>query len=538
MGGLGTHRLLALGVGASLLVHILAGVVMRIGDGPSDGIGGEPETDIELAPEAEQAHLPQPGPDQLGGTQQQDEQPREPEPEPEPAGTVDQQPEPEEEDEVAVAMDAGVDAAAVALADAGVGDAALVAETDAGAGDDAGTEVALGDAGAGGDGGALAETETDDGGGGGGPGSGTGAVATNEPDPYGGKPPPGATSNLLAYFPPGEKVSVLIRLDRFRGTIWARRLDKILQPMPDYAGLVGRRKMVVADEFESITISSPKPRDAGSTTVMVRHRRTPAQMRAFLGRGGAPVTWKPALGGALGTRAKSPLIEEKDERVFLLPFPKLALLARPRTLGKLASPAQASLDAFPRDVDLPEWVRNLRGIEAESGDRSGPAAIVTVQGVTRKISIPRLGSVNGPDRLTVAMEFVKGGVMVRGNMVFSDEARAAAFVEQAMKWKEFFVGSLQGKLVLAPFHAFNAVKGLTLRRAGRQVGYATSISVADFQAMTDYGAELTRIYFKQLNEEAAAAREAARPPVPRQPGPPPSGKPSGPPAGGPSGPPR
>jgi hypothetical protein len=125
-------------------------------------------------------------------------------------------------------------------------------------------------------------------------------------------------------------------------------------------------------------------------------------------------------------------------------------------------------------------MRKVRGIEAESGDKSGPAAIVTVQGVTRKITIPRLGTVSGPDRLTVAMEFVKGGVMVRGNMLFSDETRAAAFVSQAFKWKEFFVGSLRGKLVLAPFHAYTAVKGLTLRRAGRQVGYAISISVVDF----------------------------------------------------------
>jgi hypothetical protein len=89
---------------------------------------------------------------------------------------------------------------------------------------------------------------------------------------------PGATSNLLAYSP-GEKVSVLIRLI-LRGTIWARRSMKILQPI-DYSGLVGRRKMVVA--VRSITISSSS-RATPPTILMVRHC---ARRRCtFLGRGG------------------------------------------------------------------------------------------------------------------------------------------------------------------------------------------------------------------------------------------------------------
>ncbi len=508
MGVARTHRVLGLGVGLSLALHalmVVTGVVAGKPSGPSTA--GE-DTDIELAPEAPEAHLPQPGPESqpLPPPEAEPQQPPEPDPQvatTEQPGTVD---EPDLDTTVA---DAGVpDAGALAAADAGAGDAGTaVAMGDAGAAD-AGTAVAMGDAGAGGDGGMVAST-----GGDAGPiatneppgpgGDGTGVTPSNEPDPYDGKPPPGAAANLLAYFPVGEKVTVLIRLDRFRGTQWSKRLDKILEPMPDYAGLVGKRKMALTDEFESISISSASPKDAKATTVMVRHKRTPAQMRTFLGKGGAPVVWQSTRAGALGVRGKSKMLVEGDKRVFLLPFPRYALLLRPELVGKFTAPSPAPLDAFPRDADLPEWMRRVQGFEEESGAKSGPAAVVTVGGLPLNFKVPMLGKIVAPQRLTVSMELVKNGVIIRGNMLFVDEKRAKSFVAQALKWQQFFNDSWQGKLALATAFANNAVKGLTLKQAGRQVGYATSISVADFRGMTDFAAKWTAGYFQQLEEAAA-----------------------------------
>ncbi|HTM21848.1 MAG TPA: hypothetical protein VL172_15110 [Kofleriaceae bacterium] len=501
-----THRALIVGVGLSLLLHALLGAGMHVrGKAPEPAVA-EGETDIELAPEAPEAHLPQPGGEEAAPAPPPEPEPT-PEPEPQVAHTDPDRPGTIDEPE------APADAGVVAMNDAAAaaGDATMVAQADAGAAD-AGTQVAAAEdagadgggalAGAGGDAGALATGEP------GGPGDGTGAAPTNEPDPYDGKPPPGAASNLLTYFPAGERVSVVIRLDRFRGTMWSRRLDKIIQPMPDYDGLAGKRKLVLSDEFESMIISSNEPRNAKATTVMVRYKRTPAQMRVFLGKGGASVSWRPSRVGALGTRAESPMIAKGDARVFVLPFPRYAVLARPRILGKLSPPPGATVDTFPPDAALPEWLRRVKGVEEETGSKGGPAVVITAGSLPKNIKIPNLGKIPGPDRLTASLELVKGGVIIRGNMVFADEARAQAFVDQAAKFKEFLLDSWKGKLALAATHSYNAVKGLSMRRAGRQVGYATSISVADFKEMTDYAAELSAAYFHQLAEDAEEAAKA------------------------------
>src|SRR5690606_20503024 len=120
-------------------------------------------------------------------------------------------------------------------------------------------------------------------------GDGDGGVGPVGPvgaaDPVGNiaaRPSSGTAANLLNYFPRGHVVTVMARLDRLRGTEWAQPIDAMLKPLPDYHSLAGDLDVRMADNFDLLVISSPRPDDALATTVMVRTRMAPAEFRDFL----------------------------------------------------------------------------------------------------------------------------------------------------------------------------------------------------------------------------------------------------------------
>ena len=88
----------------------------------------------------------------------------------------------------------------------------------------------------------------------------------NQPAVDGAPTSAGTAANLLAYFPPGHQITVLIRFDRLRKTEWAEPAAKLFRPMPDYGALFGDRDVPLADQLDTLVISSPKPRDATATT--------------------------------------------------------------------------------------------------------------------------------------------------------------------------------------------------------------------------------------------------------------------------------
>lgn len=495
-----THRTLLVALAVSLVAHAGAGAILGVSYRAAPPVDEDLVlTDIELAPEAPEAHVP--GAETTPDLAEPDE-PDEPapgEPEPEAAGTLVQPP--PDEPVAAATPDAGVPADATVVA----------ADLDAGLGD-GGTAIATGahDAGPGDGGTAIAATDLDAGV----PGDGGTAIAATDPtgpmgdpardpitdpagDPNAAPGPPGADSDLTAYFPKGELVTVLVRLDRFRGTPWAEPLENIFRPMPDYRALVGNRKVTMAERFDTMVVSSPTPNEVTATTVIVRYAQAPKTMRTFLDHKSSPVKWRPSRGGALGQRTPGPAVANHDKRVFLMPLPGLVMLVHPRLLGGLPQPAGAALDAFPAELTLPAWMRQVRAIERESGDDKGPAVVVTTRGLTDELDIPFVGKVAGPRRTTLAMTLDKRGFIIQGNLLFDDAARAATFIVKANELKKIATESLGGKLALAPFHAYNAVKGLTFNQVGAKVGFATSISVADAQAMTSYGAELVKVYFER-----------------------------------------
>jgi len=517
-----------------------------------DGGGGDESdaiilTNIDVAPEPPEAHDPS----------EDDRQPSalEPELEPEPAATIEAIPEPEPEPEelaelvadagveldaeVAAAEtepDAGADdleeALATADGDAGVDGGELVAETalDAGVAEgdggqqvaaadlaaDAGVEIARGSRGPVPDwvdGPAPAEPATGD------PGTGEPAtVATVAPGGTGlgtgeaSSAPPGAGANLLAYLPQGEVVTLLLRLDRFRGTQWAQRMEAVVRPMPDYQAIVGGRNVLFSDLFDTLIISSPRPQDVAATTLVGRFRRSDARVRRFLNHRDARVRWRSGRGGSVGHRQRSKLVLRHDRRVFLIPYRGVVMLAPPKYFGALLRTTRAPLGSTrAADSESPDWIKRVRNIELESGLDAGPALLMTMVGFPRRFEIPLVGTIPAPERATLAAEITEGGFLVRGNLLFSSEARAVEFMKFADEKQKWLVGTVRGRLVMAPFHAFNAVKGLSLKRRGKKVSYATSISVADGRAMLDYGAQWTSIFFPNLAAPPPGGDKGAKP---------------------------
>ncbi len=426
--------------------------------------------------------------------------------------------------------DAGVDAGVdpmpeqrIALADAGAGDgdhgadaSQVAAVGDAGDGDhgaDASQIAAVEDAGTG-DATQLGLTGSGAGpgfgsGAGNGSGEGSGSIAiaagsgsgvpgsTNEPAVEGAPTTAGTAANLLTYFPIGHVVTALIRFDRLRGTEWAAQTERLLRPMPDYRVLFGARDAKIADKLDTLVISSPTPRDATATTLVARTALGRGALRDFLAAA-APVTWSTAKGGLLGKRTGR--VVPRDKRVFLSPFKNWFLLAQPVDLGALTSAAPGDVDAIEAKGKLPAWLAKIRTIEAESGDQRGPALVLTIAlGGTRvdlKDNDFGLGiqTVPTPDRISLAMELVKQGWLVRGNMRFAREPDAIEFVTAVQAVQQRVADSHAIQLVVGK-QVTRIVANLSFARTGGRVSYATSISIADARALMSVVAQQLDQYF-------------------------------------------
>jgi hypothetical protein len=326
-------------------------------------------------------------------------------------------------------------------------------------------------------------------------GSGSGVAGVdNQPAVDGAPTSAGTAANLLAYFPKGHLVTALIRFDRLRGTEWAKPAEDLFRPMPDYQVLFGARDADLADKLDTLVVSTPRPRDATATTLVAHTQMTRAQMRELLA--GSPIAWTATKAGLLGAR-RSPM--PNDHRVVLSPWKGWFVLAPPDDIGP--SPKVAtSLDAVEARAKLPAWLQTIRTIEKESGDeKRGPALVATLTGEGKRYNFPDVGlgvtSLPAPERLSLAMELVPQGWLVRGNIVFASEADATEFERSLLDVQHRVVGSYVIAALLKRQHALNLVKGLSIQRTGARVSYATSISIADARALLAAMAATLADYF-------------------------------------------
>ena len=361
---------LARAVAVSAVLHVVVAVAWWLMVRPSDHTEVA-LVDIEMAPpppkaEALPAEVAKP-PEQVAAQQ---------------AAAAANEPQGPSEDEMAL-VDAGVDAAPIDAVpkkkkhgDAGVDAEMMVAETgDAGVGD-----------GGDGDGGATQVAISTEPGAGSGTGSGSetpgvpGAEASmlgsgapgmdNQPAVEGAPTSAGTAANLLAYFPPGHQITVLIRFDRLRKTEWAEPAAKLFKPMPDYAALFGGRDVPLTDQLDTLVISSPKPRDATATTLVGHTQMSRPQMRDFLANPDAPIKWSTAKGGMYGTRSGK--LFPNDKRVLLSPWRGWFVLAQPQDLPGLTNAAGGNVDSIETQGEAAAVARH--DPDDRAGDRRAAEA--------------------------------------------------------------------------------------------------------------------------------------------------------------------
>lgn len=321
---------------------------------------------------------------------------------------------------------------------------------------------------------------------------------TTDPAVEGAPTTAGTAANLLAYFPPGHTITALVRFDRLRGTEWAKPTETLLQPMPDYRLLFGTGVAHVCDNLDTLVISTPRPKDAAATTLVAHTHLARGALRDFLAAT-TPVQWSPAKGGLLGKRGGK--LPPGDQRIILSPFEGWFLLAQPGDLGGLVAPAGGDLDSVVATAKLPSWLAGIRAIEQESGADRGPALVVTIglPGKRFELGDNDFGlGVSGfptPERISVALELVKQGWLVRGNMRFASEADAGEFVTAAEAVRQRIAQSTVHQLALGKPVA-RVITNLSFARSGQRVSYATSISISDFRAILKVAAQQLESYFR------------------------------------------
>ena len=335
--------------------------------------------------------------------------------------------------------------------------------------------------------------------------------------------------DLLAHAPSGDVIAVLLRFDRLRGTPWAQKAEAVLAPMPDYRSLVGSRNVALASMLDMLFITSSAPRYVTATTIVAQSRLSAADTGAFIDHDEAAVHWTGGPYGTIGRRRPSPLVPPRDPRVFVLPTTANAgasdtsvevesainwlILAHPRHLGALAQTTAAQTEtqtASKKDAPSPlasaqaiiaagpPWLEQLARADAVATlpQEPGPALSATIQGLLPSVyQAPYIGVITPPQRITLAVELVESGFLVRGVMTFRNDDQADSFVAAIRVAQTNLVTGGIGRMLLQRAHAFHAVSGLSLRQRRAKVAYATSISIADAGALLDLIAARIATYF-------------------------------------------
>jgi hypothetical protein len=191
-----------------------------------------------------------------------------------------------------------------------------------------------------------------------------------------------------------------------------------------------------------------------------------------------------------------------DNRVLLSPWREWIVLAAPEDLPGLTKPARGVLDKIEARAKLPPWLQTIRTIEQESGDDKdkGPALVLTLAGPGTRYDIPDIGlgitSLPSPERIALAMELVTQGWLIRGNIVFANEADAKEFEKSVNDVRQRVIDSRILSGLLKKQHALNLVTGLSVARTDARVSYATSMSIADARAIMAAAATTLDNYFR------------------------------------------
>jgi hypothetical protein len=204
---------------------------------------------------------------------------------------------------------------------------------------------------------------------------------------------PAPTNDLGAYGPKGSRLTVLIRLDRLRGTEFVAPVDALLQRLPDRNDLLAGTDLDLFQSFDALLIATPHPLDPSVTFLAARHHLEDAQLRSALTRGAKAtdrvIAWRSEGGRPVGERKPRRGLPpgtppSRDDRLIVLAAPGLAVVTPPAYRALLlappkptrapgddggAPPAGASADAGAPDGGAAaiDWTSMLWRIDAEEG---------------------------------------------------------------------------------------------------------------------------------------------------------------------------
>jgi len=182
----------------------------------------------------------------------------------------------------------------------------------------------------------------------------------------GGRKKPG---DLRRYGPEGSTLIALLRIDRLRQAPgkdgYIQALDQLLRLLPDRRRLIDGTGFDLYRDFNTLLIATPDPTDDAVTFLATRHGLTDKNLRAGLDRGaqamGRVLDWKDIGGRPVGIRKRpeskpgEQVPMERDDRIFVLPQPSLAIMATPAhaklLLGEdIATNSSGSMDGGIRDA--------------------------------------------------------------------------------------------------------------------------------------------------------------------------------------------
>jgi len=155
---------------------------------------------------------------------------------------------------------------------------------------------------------------------------------------------PAPTSDLGAYAPQGSRLTMLMRLDRLRGTDYAAPVAELLMRLPDGRDFVTGTGLDLFNDLEALLVATPNPLDASVTFLAVRHHLDDAKVRAALTRGAKAsdyaLAWRTQAGRPIAER--HPLDARgrgRDDRLIMLAAPGLTVVTPRAYRALLLAPA-------------------------------------------------------------------------------------------------------------------------------------------------------------------------------------------------------
>ena len=188
---------------------------------------------------------------------------------------------------------------------------------------------------------------------------------------------PAPTSDLGAYAPQGSRLTLLMRLDRLRGTDYAAPVAEMLMHLPDGRDFVTGTGLDLFTDLEALLVATPNPLDASVTFLAVRHHLDDAKVRAALTRGAKAsdytLAWRTQDGRPIAER--HPLEARRrwrDDRLIMLAAPGLTVVT-PRAYRALLLAPAAPPDGGVAAGTGPDGGASAAPSASASGSASGSA---------------------------------------------------------------------------------------------------------------------------------------------------------------------